>query len=143
MNGTLHRKLKFRRKSLILLSNSVTRQVNFDRTKIGGKCQNSKIQIRHFGWFSNTVPKSTRQQAWAKFFFPMTPWCMARLTSFSPIVTPKRRHRSSRRREAKLHNRINLLPHDSSLALLAFGNRNAICGFCSCHKKMLITLLLE
>ena len=28
--------------------NSVTRQVNFNRTKIGGKCQNSRIQMRHF-----------------------------------------------------------------------------------------------
>ena len=38
-----------------LRSNSVTRQVNFNRTKIGGKCQNSKIQMLHFGWFSNNV----------------------------------------------------------------------------------------
>ena len=37
------------------LSNSVTRQVTFNRTKIGGKCQNWKIQIRHFGWFSTSV----------------------------------------------------------------------------------------
>ena len=36
-------------------SNSVTRQVSFNRTKIGGNCQNSKIQMRHFGRFSNTV----------------------------------------------------------------------------------------
>ena len=28
-------------------SNSVTRQVSFNRTKIGGKCQNSKIQMGH------------------------------------------------------------------------------------------------
>ena len=42
-------------KTWSLRSNSVTRQVSFNRTKIGGKCQNSKIQIRHFGWFSNTV----------------------------------------------------------------------------------------
>ena len=26
-----------------------------DRSKIGGKCQNSKIQMWHFDWFSNTV----------------------------------------------------------------------------------------
>ena len=26
-----------------------------DRTKIGGKCQSWNIQMRHFGWFSNTV----------------------------------------------------------------------------------------
>ena len=38
-----------------LRSNSVTRQVNFNWTKIGGKWQNSKIQMRYFGWFSNTV----------------------------------------------------------------------------------------
>ena len=34
---------------------SVTRQVSFNRTKIGGKCQNWKTQMRHVGWFSNTV----------------------------------------------------------------------------------------
>ena len=33
----------------ILRANSVTRQV------IGGKCRNWKIQMRHFGWFSNNV----------------------------------------------------------------------------------------
>ena len=38
-----------------LRSNSVTRQVSFSRTKIGGKCQNWAIQMGHFGWFSNTV----------------------------------------------------------------------------------------
>ena len=31
-----------------LRSNSVTRQVSFNRTNIGGKRQNSKIQMRHF-----------------------------------------------------------------------------------------------
>ena len=35
-------------KTWSLRSNSVTRQVSFNRTKIGGKCQNSKIQMRHF-----------------------------------------------------------------------------------------------
>ena len=44
-------------KTWSLRSNSVTRQVSFNRTKIDGKCQNSKIEMRHFGWFSNTVPK--------------------------------------------------------------------------------------
>ena len=43
-------------KTWSLRSNSVSRQVSFNRTKIGGKCQNPKIQMRHFGWFSNTVP---------------------------------------------------------------------------------------
>ena len=38
-----------------LRSNSVTRQVNINRTKIGGKCQNSKIEMRHFEYFSNNV----------------------------------------------------------------------------------------
>ena len=42
-------------KTWSLRSNSVTRHVGFNRTNIGGKCQNSKIQVRHFGWFSNTV----------------------------------------------------------------------------------------
>ena len=41
-----------------LRSNSVTRQVNFNRTKNYGKCPNSKTQMRLFGWFSNTVKKS-------------------------------------------------------------------------------------
>ena len=35
--------------------NSVTRQFNINRTKIGGKCQNSKLQMRHFGWYSKDV----------------------------------------------------------------------------------------
>ena len=35
--------------------NSVTRQVTFNRTKIGEKCQSWTIEMRHFGWFSNTV----------------------------------------------------------------------------------------
>ena len=39
----------------ILRSNSVTIQVNFNKTKIGEKCQKSKIQMRHFGWFSNNM----------------------------------------------------------------------------------------
>ena len=38
-----------------LQSNSITRQVSFNRTKIGGKYQNSKIQMGHFEWFSNNV----------------------------------------------------------------------------------------
>ena len=42
-------------KTWSLRSNSVTRQVSFNCAKIGGKCQNSKIQMRHFRWFSITV----------------------------------------------------------------------------------------
>ena len=38
-----------------LRSNSVTRQMSFDRTKIGWKCRNLKIKMRYFGWFSNIV----------------------------------------------------------------------------------------
>ena len=44
-------------KTWSLRSNSVNRQVNFNRTKISKKCQNSKIQIQHFGWVSNIVLK--------------------------------------------------------------------------------------
>ena len=40
-------------KTWSLRSNSVTRQVSFNRTKIGGKCQNAKIRMRHFESFSN------------------------------------------------------------------------------------------
>ena len=42
-------------KTWSLRSNSVTRQVSFKRTKIGGKCQNWKTQMQFIGWFSNTV----------------------------------------------------------------------------------------
>ena len=45
-------------KTWSLRSNRVTRHVTFNRTKIGGKCQNSKIQMRHFEQFSNNVSKS-------------------------------------------------------------------------------------
>ena len=38
-----------------LRSNSVTRQVTFNSTKIGGKCQISKTQMQHFEEFSNNV----------------------------------------------------------------------------------------
>ena len=44
-------------KSWSLRSNCVTRQVNSNRTKIGGKCLNRKIQMRHFEWFSNNVDR--------------------------------------------------------------------------------------
>ena len=36
-------------------TNNVVRQVNFNRTKIGGKRQSSKIQMRHFEEFPNNV----------------------------------------------------------------------------------------
>ena len=42
-------------KTWILRSNSVTRQVILNSTKISGKCQNQKIQMRHFVEFSNNV----------------------------------------------------------------------------------------
>ena len=38
-----------------LRSISITRQVNFIRTKIVRKCQNGKTQMRYFKSFSNTV----------------------------------------------------------------------------------------
>ena len=38
-------------KHIGLQSNSVTRQVTFYITNIGRKCQNSKPQMRHFGYF--------------------------------------------------------------------------------------------
>ena len=40
--------LTLRAKRATFTSNSVTRQVNFNRTKIGGKCRILKIQMRHF-----------------------------------------------------------------------------------------------
>ena len=43
-------------KTWSLRSGSVTRQVSFNSTKNGGKCQNSEIlQMRHFEYFSNNV----------------------------------------------------------------------------------------
>ena len=42
-------------KTCSLWSNSVTRQVNFNWSKIGGKCQNWRSNMRHFRWFSNTM----------------------------------------------------------------------------------------
>ena len=36
-------------------SNSVTRQVNYTRTKIGGKAKTERSQMRLFLWFSNTM----------------------------------------------------------------------------------------
>ena len=39
----------------------VTRQVTFNRTKNYGKCQNWKIQMRHFEWFLNTVKSAFHQ----------------------------------------------------------------------------------
>ena len=46
-------------KNWSLWSNGVTRQVNFNETKIGGKCQAWKSKMRHFWWFSNTVRRKT------------------------------------------------------------------------------------
>ena len=42
-----------------LRSNTVARKVTFNWTKIGGKFQNWKIQMRHFWRFSNTVRSCT------------------------------------------------------------------------------------
>ena len=47
-------------KTWSLRSNSVTRQVGFNGTKIGRKCQNWKIQMRHFEWFLNTVSQLSK-----------------------------------------------------------------------------------
>ena len=38
-----------------LRSNRVTREVSCNRSKNGGKCQNWKVQMLHFGWLSNIV----------------------------------------------------------------------------------------
>ena len=49
------------------MSNSVTRQVSFNRTKIDEKCHNSKIQMRHFEEFSNNVSWSLNDQKTLRF----------------------------------------------------------------------------
>ena len=49
--------------------NSVTRQVNFDRTKIGGKCQIRKIQMRHFESFSNSARVLVKVSCWMEGFW--------------------------------------------------------------------------
>ena len=58
----------FRRvfEDLKLAVNSVTRQVSFNRTKIGGKCQNWKIQMRHFELFSNNVHSLKWRRWWCE-----------------------------------------------------------------------------
>ena len=57
-------------KTWSLRSNRVSRQVSFNRSKIGGKCQNWKIQMRHFGWFSNTVCKGLPYYGQYFLYFP-------------------------------------------------------------------------
>ena len=42
-------------KTCSLLSYNVTKQINFNRAKIDGKCQYSEVQMRHFESFSNNV----------------------------------------------------------------------------------------
>ena len=49
--------------------NSVTKQVNFNLTKINGKCQNWKTFMRYFRWFSSTVPSCNRRLFEKAFFF--------------------------------------------------------------------------
>ena len=48
-------------KTWSLRSNSVTRQVNLNRTKIGGKC---RIQMRQFGQFPNSVQFVSLKTSW-------------------------------------------------------------------------------
>ena len=94
-------------KTYRLQSNSVTSQVNFIRTKIGGKSQNWKIQVRHFGCFSNTVKWSLTH--WKITFFVR--WrrrrCRKRNVSFGlkgqvPWDTPGHPHVFlTKRRKAK------------------------------------------
>ena len=57
----------------IVRSNSITRQVNFYRTKISGQCnvKKRKLLMRHFGWFSNDVPH-----------FKISKWEKNRISSF-------------------------------------------------------------
>ena len=49
---------------LKLMSNSDTRHVYFDISKIDGKCQNWKIEKRHFGWFWSISSVSKMIQKW-------------------------------------------------------------------------------
>ena len=51
-------------KTWSLRLDSVTRQVNFNRTKIGGKCQHSKIQMRQFQKYSNYVLVPNLERFW-------------------------------------------------------------------------------
>ena len=53
-------------KSFILRSNSVTRQVTFNLTKIGGKCKNSKIEMRYF-FGQNFIINAKISQFWRVF----------------------------------------------------------------------------
>ena len=73
-------------------SNSVTRQVTFNRTKIGGKCQNWISKMRHFEWFLNTVRVSKQVWNWlmqcseaSKFAFILFKTCLGHLVSNNVI----------------------------------------------------------
>ena len=48
-------------KTSSLWSMRLTRQFSFNETKNGGKCQNSKVQMRHFGWFSYNVVRAENE----------------------------------------------------------------------------------
>ena len=62
-------------------SNSVTRQVSSIWTKIGGKCQNWKIQMRHFEWFLNTVNRAEQIYCSRNDFCGFTSNCKGSLAS--------------------------------------------------------------
>ena len=72
-----------------LRSNRVTRLVSFNWTKFGGKCLNWKINLRHFGWFSNTVKWLSNERSSLRSHY-----CCMRLHFewFSNIVMPNVSH---------------------------------------------------
>ena len=75
-------------KTWSLRSNSVTRQVSFNRSKIGGKCQNWKIQMRDF-WviFKHCGPRAFL----TRIAFPMKSW-LPTMTDPTGVPSPLLKH---------------------------------------------------
>ena len=77
-------------------SDSVTRQVSFNRTKIGGKCQNSKIQMRHLSNFQTIffafLSDHCNSHFWAKSTKPKVPRvCHHRAVAKNKDVVPAKK----------------------------------------------------
>ena len=72
-------------------SNSVTRQINFKRTKNGEKCQNWKTQMRHIGWFLNTLWEIEQNGILGKRGLPAGPiflfiWTFRLITNYLGVL---------------------------------------------------------
>ena len=81
-------------KTWSLRSNSVTRQVTLNRTKIGWKCQNWNTQVRHFKVIFRHENSNETFSLWlaniVKFYYPIRFFCGLRfshlLFAFIPFI---------------------------------------------------------